>query len=43
MPEVDVALRAAFEPLFGATQAVLKTENNSSPRRSFTSAGLASR
>ena len=43
MPEVDIALRAAFEPLFGAVQAVPKTENNSSPRRSLTSAGLASR
>jgi lipoyl(octanoyl) transferase len=46
MPEVDMALRAAFEPLFGAVsnaQAVAKTENNSSPRRSLTSSGLASR
>ena len=43
MPEVDIALRAAFEPLFGAVQAVPKTENNSSPRRNLTSAGLASR
>ncbi|MGB6797714.1 MAG: lipoyl(octanoyl) transferase LipB, partial [Xanthobacteraceae bacterium] len=43
MPEVDMALRAAFEPLFGAVQAGPKTENNSSPRRSLTSAGLASR
>jgi lipoyl(octanoyl) transferase len=43
MPEVDKALRAAFEPLFGAVQAGPKTENNSSPRRSLTSAGLASR
>ncbi len=46
LPEVDVALRAAFEPLFGAAasvQAVPSTENISSPRRSLTSAGLASR
>jgi len=46
MPEVDLALRSAFEPLFGATstaQAVLSTENNSSPRRSLTSSSLASR
>jgi lipoyl(octanoyl) transferase len=46
MPEVDMALRAAFGPLFGAVsnaQAVAKTENNSSPRRSLTSSGLASR
>ena len=38
MPEVDMALRAAFGPLFGAVsnaQAVAKTENNSSPRRSW--------
>jgi lipoyl(octanoyl) transferase len=37
MPEVDMALRAAFEPLFGATrddQAVGSTENNSPLRRS---------
>ena len=46
MPEVDMALRAAFAPLFGAAanvQAVPKTENSSSPRRSLTSSGLASR
>ena len=46
MPEVDMALRAAFVPLFGATsnaQAVRNTENNSSPRRSLTSSGVASR
>jgi lipoyl(octanoyl) transferase len=51
MPDVDMALRAAFEPLFGAASnaqagtayAVAKTENNSSPRRSLTSSGLASR
>ncbi len=51
MPDVDMALRAAFEPLFGAASnaqagtpyAVPKTENNSSPRRSLTSSGLASR
>ena len=46
MPEVDMALRAAFEPLFGATaaaQIVPSTENNSSRRRSATSSGPASR
>ena len=46
MPEVDMALRAAFEPLFGATvnaQAVPSTENNSPHRRSVSSSGLASR
>jgi lipoyl(octanoyl) transferase len=43
MPEVDMALRSAFVPLFGPAQAVANTENNSSPRRSLTSPGLASR
>jgi lipoyl(octanoyl) transferase len=46
MPEVDMALRSAFEPLFGATtdaQALLKTENSSSPRRSAASSDPASR
>jgi lipoyl(octanoyl) transferase len=46
MPEVDMALRAQFEPLFGVTadaQKSLRTENNSSGRRSATSAGPASR
>jgi lipoyl(octanoyl) transferase len=46
MAEVDMALRAAFEPLFGATvdaQLVPSTENNSSRRRSATSSGPASR
>ena len=46
MPEVDVALRATFAPLFGATvdaQAVRSTENNSSPRRSPISSAAASR
>jgi lipoyl(octanoyl) transferase len=46
MPEVDVALRAAFEPLFGATinaQALPSTENNSPRRRSVNSSRLASR
>jgi lipoyl(octanoyl) transferase len=46
MPEVDIALRAAFEPLFGATlgnQAVGSTENNSPGRRSSRSAALPSR
>ena len=46
MPEVDMALRAAFEPLFGATadaQAVPSTENNSPRRRSASSSAPASR
>ena len=46
MPEVDLALRQTFTPLFGATadaQALPSTENNSSRRRSATSAGPASR
>jgi lipoyl(octanoyl) transferase len=46
MPEVDMALRSAFGPLFGAladTQAVLSTENSSSPRRNATSSAAASR
>jgi len=44
MPEVDIALRAAFEPLFGKTvQKVESTENNSSRRRSATSSAPASR
>jgi lipoyl(octanoyl) transferase len=51
MPEVDSVLRAQFEPLFGATidakksaaQKSLSVENNSSARRSATSAGPASR
>ncbi len=46
MPEVDVALRAAFGPLFGAsadTQTLPSTENNSPRRRSAKSSVLASR
>jgi lipoyl(octanoyl) transferase len=46
MPEVDMALRAAFVPLFGATvdaQAVPSTENSSSARRNATSTAAASR
>jgi len=46
MPEVDMALRAAFEPLFGATrnaQGDASTENNSPRRRSAASALLPSR
>jgi lipoyl(octanoyl) transferase len=44
MAEVDVALRAAFVPLFGnSAQALPSTENNSSRRRSATSSGPASR
>ena len=44
MADLDVALRGAFAPLFGATtdaQTVPSTENNSSPRRSATSLGAA--
>jgi lipoyl(octanoyl) transferase len=42
--EVDMALRAAFAPLFGnSAQALPSTENNSSPRRSAASSGPASR
>ena len=40
MPEVDIVLRAEFEPLFGATadaQMFASTENNSSGRRSANS------
>jgi lipoyl(octanoyl) transferase len=46
MAEVDMALRGAFEPLFGVTadaQIVPSTENNSSRSRSATSSGPASR
>ncbi|MGB6729739.1 MAG: hypothetical protein WBE84_01095, partial [Xanthobacteraceae bacterium] len=46
MPDIDMALRAAFAPLFGATadtHTVPSTENNSSRRRSATSSGPASR
>ncbi|MGD0027133.1 MAG: lipoyl(octanoyl) transferase LipB [Xanthobacteraceae bacterium] len=46
MPEVDSVLRAAFEPLFGATadaQPLPSTENNSPRRRSAKSAEPASR
>ena len=46
MAEVDMALRGAFEPLFGGTadaQIVPSTENNSSRSRSATSSGPASR
>jgi len=46
MAEVDMALRAAFEPLFGATltvQALASTENNSPRRRSASSADVPSR
>jgi lipoyl(octanoyl) transferase len=46
MPEVDMALRAAFEPLFGASadaQTLPSTENNSPRRRSAKSSDLASR
>jgi len=46
MPEVDRALRAAFEPLFGATadaQALPSTENSSPRRRSASSEGSAAR
>ena len=46
MPEMDIALRSAFEPLFGAladTQMVPSTENSSSLRRNGTSSAAASR
>jgi lipoyl(octanoyl) transferase len=46
MPEVDMALRVAFEPLFGASadaQALASTENSSPRRRSAKSSELASR
>jgi lipoyl(octanoyl) transferase len=46
MPEVDMALRAAFEPLFGATidaQMLPSTENSSPRRRSAKSSEFASR
>jgi lipoyl(octanoyl) transferase len=46
MAEVDMALRSAFEPLFGTTvdaQTVRSTENSSSRRRSAISTGPASR
>jgi lipoyl(octanoyl) transferase len=46
MPEVDLALRAAFEPLFGATadaQALGSTENNSPRLHNATSPGVPSR
>jgi lipoyl(octanoyl) transferase len=46
MPEVDMALRAAFEPLFGAAggaQAVGSTENKSPRRRDAASSAVPSR
>lgn len=46
MPEVDMALRAAFAPLFGAiaeAQTVASTEKPSPPRRSANSSGSALR
>jgi len=46
MAEVDRALRAAFQPLFGATvdaQAVASTENSSPRRRSARSSAVPSR
>jgi len=42
MPELDMALRAAFPPLFGPVsdaQPVISTENNSPRRRSLASSG----
>ncbi len=45
-PEVDMALRSAFAPLFGPAinaQKLPSTENNSSRRRNVTSCGAASR
>jgi lipoyl(octanoyl) transferase len=46
MPEVDMALRAAFVPLFGAvaqTQTVASTEKSSPPRRSASSSAVPAR
>jgi len=45
MPEVDIALRREFAPLFGATvdQTVDSSENNSSPRFSLISSSVPSR
>jgi lipoyl(octanoyl) transferase len=46
MPEVDMALRAAFAPLFGAVaaaQTVASTENSSPPRRSAKSSAVSAR
>jgi lipoyl(octanoyl) transferase len=46
MPEVDMAIRGAFEPLFGAAgdvQPVGSTENNSPRRRSASSSAVPSR
>jgi len=45
LPEVDMAMRAAFESLFGATadQAVASTENASPGRRSLSSSSVPSR
>jgi lipoyl(octanoyl) transferase len=46
MPEVDMTLRAAFVPLFGAvaqTQTVASTEKSSPPRRSASSSAVPAR
>jgi len=45
LPEVDMAMRAEFEILFGATvdQAVASTENTSPDRRSLSSSAVPSR
>jgi lipoyl(octanoyl) transferase len=46
MPEVDMVLRAAFEPLFGATcdaQTAASTENSSPRRRNASSSRVPSR
>jgi len=46
MPELDMALRAAFAPLFGAvaqTQTVASTEKSSPPRRSASSSAVPAR
>jgi lipoyl(octanoyl) transferase len=43
LAELDVALRAAFVPLFGEVQALRSTENISPGRRSAISSGVASR
>src|SRR5476651_190997 len=43
MADVDVVLRREFEPLFGAIQTVLSTENNSPGTRALSSSDVASR
>jgi lipoyl(octanoyl) transferase len=43
MADVDLVLRREFEPLFGAIQTVLSTENNSPGARALSSASVPSR